>query len=727
MKKFFTLKTIIYFLIAFPFCVMSQTKPELISAKILNYQSEKDIIQFEKLEIGLKLPKIIEQQVLNFIENKAGKKINPFLEWELKINIEFHSEKLDTSVFVDAFYYEKFKPYMVQRIPNPRNGVSFTDEEYQKLGGYQKQKSDYMFLVRFAPFSLGDWTYRVRIKTKEHQFESGLFDFFVNPGENKGYVNIGKNKRYFEIDTNSFYPVGCNVLWPNTVEKFDPDFAKKSQYEGVPFSENYRGVYVVPRVYEKYKKRLLELNKDGANLMRMIMYPVSTDIEWEELGNYSKRMHMAQELDEILKLAEKNDFYYLWNLQIHYTFQNSENAYYNNWTWEKTIQGKPFCYKKLLPSDNPIAFFQNEEAKKYYKQRLRYILSRWGYSTNIALFELISEVNNVMEFTADEKYKFYEKYDNWKVITQWQKEMGEYIKSLHNGNVHLLTTSFAGEKHKADTVFVGSPYDVYSSNIYDYGEPSNARFWIDYVSKKMLNEAKEGDCYALPEGYEGKREVKPLIFSETGVLSVGVNCNYDEIEMTRLFWYSLFSGVAGAFDWENWYRPETKMFGQARKFIREIEFDKEEWHPGASKRYDNEKPSAWEYSERRAKGMIGKNGLVETTYLRKGDRNAVVGVLSNLSYNVYSIKDCLDKIWDEKYQLGEWRAPIREAVIVNTEKENIRIRGLKLGKYVIEYYYPDQLEKPFKTDVFRGMNGKISVEIGNEKENYIVLFKIYKK
>jgi hypothetical protein len=54
-----------------------------------------------------------------------------------------------------------------------------------------------------------------------------------------------------------------------------------------------------------------------------------------------------------------------------------------------------YCYRKDLEIIDPRDFFTNVDAIKHYKNRIRYMEARWGYSTEIAVTEILSEASHV--------------------------------------------------------------------------------------------------------------------------------------------------------------------------------------------------------------------------------------------------------------------------------------------------------------------------------------------
>jgi hypothetical protein len=86
-------------------------------------------------------------------------------------------------------------------------------------------------------------------------------------------------------------------------------------------------------------------------------------------------------------------------------------------------------------SPSAADFFVNPQSKERYRDRLRYIVARWGYSTSIAFWELFNEIDNVQysrrgnPVSADS-------------IVDWHREMSAYIKSIDPYR-HMVTTSIS--------------------------------------------------------------------------------------------------------------------------------------------------------------------------------------------------------------------------------------------------------------------------------------------
>lgn len=714
---------------------------------VINYPDLNNVLKYEKLELGVQLPQEILTKVNNFIAGlpdvPISEKINPYLDWEMRVYAEFICLSSNIQpIIIDGFYTKDFNEWNAGSLSAPANGDNYTFNEYKSIGGWDEVATDYPFRVRFAPPAVGKWMVNIKIQVGQNpiQYVSSDFIFKVIESGNPGYVEVGNNRRFMKYDGHTFFPVGCNLPWPVTDTINDPELYNNLSYtdnNGVYYrsDEDYSDNYAAPRVYDSYKNILSNLADNGANYYRSIMYPSSTEIEWEKLGDYTERLHMAKEMDEIVELSKDRGMFIHWDMQIHYSFQFSENAYGKKWCWDSYQSGTPFCYKTLIGTDYPVDFFTDEDAKKYYKQRLRYILARWGYSTGIAVFELFSEISNVGTDAADNS-EFYQTGSNWQLSNNWQDEMAAYVKSHYNGKIHLLTASYAGAKVPADNIFENPNMDIMTSNIYDYGKPDFSNFWIKNVSKNYLNEGSGSlNCYTT-------LNEKPMLFSETDPLDA--SCDFNIVEIQRSMWQGMFSGLAGSLSWDVRKHPEVfPIFGQMSNFISQFNLEEERWHPGASELYDYADQRTWRYVDNYAKDMDGevnpkheggkRERKADLSYLRSWDGNYVIGVITNKSYNIYTIDDCFDTKWDEWTNPNLhsadllWELPITPANPVDCEDEKLKIRGLHGSKYYVNYFLTNNLSVPIHSSDDVGPKVKIEYTVPSLQNGYITLFMARRK
>lgn len=144
------------------------------------------------------------------------------------------------------------------------------------------------------------------------------------------------------------------------------------------------------------------------------------------LGRYYSKT--AERLDEILALCEEKGVYVMLTLDYHGIFKSGVDIWGSNAEWRTN----PYNAVNGGPCENPVDFFTNDEAQKIYKNKLRYLVARWGYSTNLACWELWNEIDNVMEWQEVPA----------SVIVSWHKEMTKYLKQI-DPYVHLVSTSIS--------------------------------------------------------------------------------------------------------------------------------------------------------------------------------------------------------------------------------------------------------------------------------------------
>jgi Secretion system C-terminal sorting domain len=708
--------------------------PSPFDVAVMNYvDGVQHVLGYQKLELGVQLPTDINTKVANFVNGLTTNILNPYMEWDLRVYAIFTHPNEAQPIVIDGYYTKEFTSWMVDPLPAPDNGPHYQSAEYNALGGWNENATAYPFRIRFSPPRSGVWKAKIVIATQNGTVEvsSPDFEFNVFGTSNHGFVDVSSNNRYLELDGNSFYPVGCNISWPETNPYHDPEL-----WNLIGGGEDYWTVQCRPRVYEKYRGVMSDLADNGANYLRMIMSPTGTDIEHEKLGDYTGRLHMADELDQIVELAEEKNIFLHWNFNIHFRFENCDSEHWRPWNWNVTsANGVPFCYPAEISGVvDPIDYFTNADAKKYHKQRLRYILSRWGYSTSIGAFELFSEISNVGT-RAPESSK-YSTESNWTIFRDWQVEMGNYIKSTYLGKQHLLTCSYSGAKALGsegyengagmadeDNTFNYPCFDVMTCNVYDFDAANGAGFFVDNISKQMLNGQTQFSYVKNYNPGQSNPIIKPLLFAECE--PIYNQCDPFKIELKRSLWQSMFSGLAGGFSWVDWYFPETySTFGKMHNFISQFNLGSEQFHPGTMHFVDNGvEYSNWTHDE----ALSNDNGLdpmsfADLIYLRSEDKNKAIGVITNLTLNPYSTGDqCISISWTQ------YPVPLAFDITNNPLDINLTLKNMNWGEYRIEYYFAnDPMTEIHHSDSW---GPSLPIEVGfpdTDLTKAFILFKAYK-
>jgi hypothetical protein len=239
--------------------------------------------------------------------------------------------------------------------------------------------------IRYTPPGTGNYSCKFRLKGPDKNIYSESIRFKVTPSSSGGFLRKNRNNPfYLSFDSGkTFFGIGHNIGWITNNN---------------------------PAGYEKY---FALFKNNGCNMTRVwLNSPWTFRIEDEAVGRYNDTD--SGKLDALLGLAAKYDIYLILVLDTYGSLMEEPG------TWdEQCWKTNPYNKANGGPCQKPWDFFTSNEAKDYYKKRLRYIVARWSYSPNILAFELWNET----DAPAD-----------------WTKEMASYLKSI-NPHKQLVTTS----------------------------------------------------------------------------------------------------------------------------------------------------------------------------------------------------------------------------------------------------------------------------------------------
>lgn len=257
------------------------------------------------------------------------------------------------------------------------------------------------WMLRYTPTLTGTYQVRIRVLDGATSY-SGAVSFTVVNSSRKGFIRIdATNNQFMRFDDNTpYYPVGYNSCWNNG--------------ELVKFYNDWINTRMGPNNVTWMRYWLTDFARQA--------------LEWRNghwsgwysgLGRYSQRA--AGMLDSVLNNCDRQGIYMQLVLQHHGQFSTSTNP---EWT------DNPYNSANGGPAANSGDFFVNTGAKSYTKKLYRYIVARWGYSTNIMSWELFNEV----EFSDGTDAN----------IDAWHDEMSRYLKA-QDPNDHIVNTSCGGD------------------------------------------------------------------------------------------------------------------------------------------------------------------------------------------------------------------------------------------------------------------------------------------
>lgn len=331
--------------------------------------------------------------------------------------------------------------------------------------------------ARFTPQEMGMYRYRFRYIERGRtvgESDEAVLTVGRAAGYSHGMLHANDNWTFRYDDGTLFRGVGENICWESRTSD-DSKFFKHLHEQREHFS---------------YDAMLPKFARNGGNFVRMWMcswnFPIDrqrdfNNFRYTETDDYMNASAIER-LDRTLAIAEQLGLKVM------------------------------LC---MGPGDVQTNrdFFVAEQAKARYKNRLRYIVARWGYSTSIGAWEFFNEIDNIQFRDSRNPIPAED-------IVAWHSEMAHYLKGLDPFG-HIVTTSIS---HR----------DI---------EGLNSIAEIDVNQKHIYNNTS-----SIPStiaSYEEKFG-KPYIIGEFG-REWDWSKNFDDIademdaDFRRGLWYGLFS------------------------------------------------------------------------------------------------------------------------------------------------------------------------------------------
>ena len=383
-------------------------------------------------------------------------------------------------LMVPAFYWEGFERALVDG-----------EEQLTPTG-----ESGWRF--RLTPVEAGDYTYSLRSSGAAGTAEWTGGRIRVAEGAAHGFLRVCRtNNRYFAFDDGTpYFAIGHSVCWPNATCTYDYEeyFATMEAAR-----ENYTRLWLGP----------------GWNPFSIQHHapPDATLTRFDQ--------HAAWRLDYVLNLAEQHGISVMLCIES-FNYLRRTDPYPD---WPNT----PYRADVGGPITEPGGFFTNEEARKRFKARLRYLVARYAHSTHVLSWEFWNEVDLCEGYTSP-------------AVAGWHREMATYLRGLDPYD-HLITTSYASTN--GDPVVDGLPE-------------------LDYAQSHYYGGADLVDLM----GHHAKKHVtydRPHMFGEFGADAYAGWLNEDAqgYDLHEGIWASTMSGDCGCaalWWWDNYIRPRNLYY-----------------------------------------------------------------------------------------------------------------------------------------------------------------------
>ena len=598
-------------------CSFSFAQSGEMSARFINYPDGQNVPRFQKLEVGVKLPAALQLKVDNYLKERPvneSEKINPFLEWELDVEAVFTHEVSGTVKKVDGFFYREYQRNIMRNL-------------WKEVGTEEPMR------IRFSPPVAGNWTCTVTMSVKGQPLEGAeTLAFTVTDSDSKGYISVHENERNLQLNGELIYPVGAN---------FPAPMRGVNNYHGQSYKANETHKVSELKNWIVYRNDIEHYNSLGGKYIRTLQNGWGSLLEFEKKGNYYDRQPYAWEQDRLLEYCEQNGIYVLFDLMQQEPFMKYGNYFLSDWDWSHYNKDQSYDEEDTFPAycyadgknKEPYEAFMYEEDMRYHEQRTRYYIARYGYSTSISMFELLSEPWHLNQFWEEQEPFLADTPlgdSVRKAVLTYHTRMAAYIKkdlghTEHLVSVDLLPDFYMDEKYIDQSIY--SPdIDVICINAYAQ------------VPDKLII-AKAGDNnMVLPNENSMYRNVtiaqqkvrKPVFISEGG-MGGNDDCSayvQQNIDMATFG----FTGVAGYNSWVGSFDNQQQYLAPialAQKFMNDavtravLEAQNGSWVQGrqAEKRFGKDKKKA-----------------KELQYYLAGDGSGACGYVRNRTSNFHSAR-----------------------------------------------------------------------------------------
>jgi len=436
-------------------------------------------------------------------------------------------EKLEISFQLKGRFSNPFDPNQIQSdgyftSPDGKEIVmpAFYHQEFQRtvgnVGRYSiEKKGGPGWRIRFCPGMQGPWIVKVCARDREGSACSNAMRFEVQQVKAKGFIRRGLDYRYFSYEDDSpFFIVGENMAWP--------------MRNGIA----------------DYDEWLSIAGRSGINLVRIwLQWNDAFQIEHKETGPGRYDLVNAWRMDYALDTARRN------GVRVFFTM-DSPDPYQRELPRETGVKKPwincPYNIDNGGPLRDPIEFFSSDEARRLIRNRMRYIVARWGWDPNIFCWELWNELNT---------YKGFD--DNLMQITQWHAEMIGFLHKI-DVNHHLISTSFAN---------IEGPADIWELD------------GIDFTQSHSYRDFDMAGTLPPIASFMVERYRKPHIFGEFGPPTNHLKTLFKTdpvgIYIRNAIWSTVLSGGSGTpltWGWDNHVHRNNlyHLYTSLSKFLKEI-------------------------------------------------------------------------------------------------------------------------------------------------------------
>jgi hypothetical protein len=310
-----------------------------------------------------------------------------------------------TASYANPYDYEQVRVWALLTGPDgsSREVEGFYLEDYALSSDGSLTPAGQGFRLRFAPHLTGPWTCQVSVRDASGSASAPPQSFTCVESalpHNQGFARLGSSA-FLRTDAGSpLVLIGENLCWQSS------------------------------NVVQDYSEWLGKLRASGGNYFRLWHAHWGLGIEWKSgVGDYQGlrryEQRKARYQDWLHDYCAEQGLSLMLTLQHHGQVSSQVNP-----NWDES----PYNVANGGPCAQPSEFFTHSLARAHTRNRLRYIVARWGYSRALLAWELFNEVDWTDNYPQHQA-----------AVRDWHSEMAAYLKSI-DPYQHLVTTSFADEQ-----------------------------------------------------------------------------------------------------------------------------------------------------------------------------------------------------------------------------------------------------------------------------------------
>ncbi|MCK9208751.1 MAG: T9SS type A sorting domain-containing protein, partial [Salinivirgaceae bacterium] len=283
-----------------------------------------------------------------------------------------------------------------------------------------------------TPSEIGQWKYRLSLKdgsiTTNYPSRTTYSIFNVTESSEKGFIKIknGSSRAFAFSNNEPYFPIGVNQT-----------------------SDFYSSDLPLSRGTKYFEDKLDKMKEDGINYFRLFIGNYESISIWGYDNTFNNNYYKfynqkdSWQLDKIIEQAIDKGV----NVQI---VLFSSNILDEKIFWKKNPLNKNSIVNSFENANDikgtlnsPYDFFTNSTEIMQQEKYIRYVLSRWGYATNLFNIEIFNETNNFYVGSYSKPISFI------KDVVSWYSEISSKVK-LYDPYSHLITTSFVLNKDQSN-------------------------------------------------------------------------------------------------------------------------------------------------------------------------------------------------------------------------------------------------------------------------------------